>query len=80
MVRSSSSHSSRSSCTGGKLGAWKAKENLAPELTEGDTGALATFRRAKEDRGSIIADWLRASICWATLQLGNAEEKYVFHV
>lgn len=77
-MRSSSSHSSRSSCTGGKLGEWKAKENLAPEVTEGDTGALATLRMAKEDIGSIMADWLTASVCWAALQLENADKKYIF--
>ena len=59
MVRSSSSHSSRSSCTGGKLGGMKPKENLEPSTgscIEGDTGTLATLRVPRNDLGSSETD------------------------
>lgn len=74
MERSSSSHSSRSSCTGGKPGGIKPKENLGPlaaSCTEGDTGALATSRVPRNDLGSSETDGYKVSISWAALKVGS---------
>ena len=57
----------------------KAKENWEPALmscTEGDTGALATFRIPGADLGlSVAEDSLYASTCWAALKVGSAVVK-----
>ena len=85
MERSSSSHNSRSSCTGGKLGCMKPKENLGPSAAsciKGETGALATLRMPRNDLGSSDTDLLKVSICCATLKVGSpvAKSRFQLHL
>ena len=83
MERSSSSHISRSSCTGGKLGGMNPKENLAPSAVsciEGETGALATLRMPRNDLGLSDTNGLKVSICLAALKVGTPMTKSRFQL